>query len=65
MDGLEKAGLKKWNTGNLDMDLTQTSYSTVPSVDLEIGDTVSDYSDEALAKVAAGIITGLNEFYGK
>ena len=65
VDGLESAGFKKWNSGALDMDLTQTSYSTVPSVDLEIGDTVSDYSDETLAKVAKGITAGVNTFFGK
>ena len=47
------------------MDLTQTSYSTIPSVDLEIGDTASDYSDKTLVKVAEGITEGLDHFFDK
>ncbi len=61
--GLETAGFKAWHNGALDMDLTQTSYSTVPSVDLEIGDTASDYSDKTLKKVAQGVVTGINTFF--
>ncbi|MCR5687380.1 MAG: C40 family peptidase, partial [Lachnospiraceae bacterium] len=61
--GLTKAGLPKMNNGELPMDLTQTSYSTVPSVDLEIGDTVSDYSYATLVRVAGGIKDGLNYFF--
>ena len=60
---LNRAGLPSWNDGALPMDLTQTSYSTIPSIDLEIGDTVSDRSDETLAKVAQGVVDGLNEYY--
>lgn len=33
------------------MDLTQTSYSTIPSVDIELGDKASDHSDAALEKL--------------
>ncbi|MCR4807591.1 MAG: SH3 domain-containing protein [Lachnospiraceae bacterium] len=63
--GLSAAGFDKWNDGTLEMDLTQTSYSTVPSVDLEIGDTVSDYSDETLARVAGGVRDGLDYFFDR
>ena len=45
------------------MDLTQTSYSTIPSVDLEIGDTASDYSEGNLVKVAQGIAEGVDYFF--
>lgn len=61
--GLEGEGFSKWNSGELEMDLTQTSYSTVPSVDLEIGDTVSDHFDAALTGVARGIRAGLDLFF--
>ncbi|MCR4908600.1 MAG: SH3 domain-containing protein [Lachnospiraceae bacterium] len=61
--GLEKAGFSSWNRGVLEMDLTQTSYSTIPSVDLEIGDTASDYSYAALVKAAEGIRCGLDFFF--
>ncbi|WP_353848438.1 hypothetical protein [Clostridium sp.] len=30
------------------MDLTQTSYSTIPSVDIELGDKASDHSGATL-----------------
>ena len=61
--GLGKAGFKPWNKGELAMDLTQTSYSTIPSIDLEIGDTVSDYSYATLVKVSEGIREGLDHFF--
>lgn len=61
--GLGKAGIPRWGDGTLPMDLTQTSYSTIPSVDLELGDTASDYSYATLVKVARGIKEGLNWFY--
>ena len=63
--GLQKSGFKTFGSGALAMDLTQTSYSTIPSVDLEIGDTASDYSDKTLAKVAEGITEGLDHFFDK
>ena len=63
--GLKKSGFSTFKDGTLPMDLTQTSYSTIPSVDLEIGDTVSDYSEKTLSKVAAGITEGLNYFFGE
>ncbi|MCR5407052.1 MAG: SH3 domain-containing protein [Lachnospiraceae bacterium] len=63
--GLTKQGLPKWGNGELEMDLTQTSYSTVPSVDLEIGDTSSDYSYKELVKAADGIREGLDLFFDK
>lgn len=62
--GLKKSGFKTFGDGTLPMDLTQTSYSTIPSVGLEIGDTVSDYSNKTLSKVADGIVTGLDHFFG-
>ena len=61
--GLEAAGIPIWNDGTLPMDLTQTSYSTIPSVDLELGDTVTDYSDKTLQKAAKGIRIGLDLIY--
>jgi len=59
---LGRVGFAPWNKGELPMDLTQTSYSTIPSVDLEIGDTVTDRSYSTLVKVAEGITEGVNYF---
>ncbi|MGI6736228.1 MAG: N-acetylmuramoyl-L-alanine amidase family protein [Anaerovoracaceae bacterium] len=49
--------------GMMDNDLTQTSYSTVPSVDLEIGDEVTDHSAAAQKKTAQIILRGLNQYF--
>ncbi len=49
--------------GSLPMDLTQTSYSTIPSVDLEIGDKASDRSKQTLKKTARGIADGIEKFF--
>ena len=47
----------------MEMDLTQTSFSTVPSIDLEVGDTASDYSESTLNVIADGIVLGLDGFF--
>ncbi len=63
--GLKNAGVKIFSNGTMDMDLTQTSYSTIPSVDIELGDKVSDHSDSALDTLAAGLLDGINAFFGQ
>lgn len=60
--GMKQQGVKIFGDGSMDIDLTQTSYSTIPSVDLEVGDRASDYSRETLEKLADGIAAGLEEF---
>lgn len=60
--GMKQQGVKIFRDGSMDIDLTQTSYSTIPSVDLEVGDRASDYSGETLEKLADGIAAGLEEF---
>lgn len=50
--------------GCIPIDLTQTSYSTIPSIDLELGDRASDHSRSALEANARGIVRGVNEFFG-
>ena len=47
------------------IDLTQTSYSTIPSVDMELGNQASDHSDEALEKLADGLTAGVKKFAKK
>ena len=44
------------------MDLTQTSYSTIPSVDIEVGDTASDHSPEACEGYAAALKEGIDQY---
>lgn len=45
------------------MDLTQTSFSTVPSVDIELGDKASDHSAAALDKLGNGLADGVEMFF--
>ena len=65
IDGLEGAGVKIFSGGSMEMDLTQTSYSTVPSIDIELGDKASDHSSATLSKLADGLVVGVNQFFGK
>lgn len=62
--GLKGAGVKLFSDGRMEMDLTQTSYSTVPSVDIELGDKVSDHSSAALDKLGNGLADGVEIFFG-
>lgn len=64
ISGLQSSGVKIWESGRLGADLTQTSYSTVPSIDLEVGDRASDHSDGTLTNIANGIAAGLNSYFG-
>ena len=63
--GLKKAGVKIFSGGAMEMDLTQTSYSTVPSVDIELGDKASDHSDGTLETLADGLLAGINAYFGQ
>ena len=62
--GLRNAGVKIFSGGSIATDLTQTSYSTIPSVDIELGDKVSDHSDGTLNRLAEGLTAGVNAFFG-
>lgn len=58
--------IKIWNCsghGQLDQDLTQTSFSTVPSVDIELGNQCSRHDDDILNKEAAGLLRGVELFF--
>ncbi len=63
--GLREQGTKIFSDGRMAMDLTQTSYSTIPSVDIELGDKVSDHSEAALRRLAAGLTDGVNRFFAE
>ena len=64
MSAIERSGMKLFEGGEMEMDLTQTSYSTVPSIDLEIGDQASDHSEAVLTRLCEGITRGINQFFG-
>ncbi len=64
IEGLKGAGVKIFSNGTMAMDLTQTSYSTVPSVDIELGDKASDHSSAILDQLGAGLADGVDRFFG-
>lgn len=63
--GLKGAGVKIFSNGSMAMDLTQTSYSTIPSVDIELGDKASSHSGETLETLADGLMAGINQYFGQ
>ena len=63
IEGLHEKGNKIFSSGSMEMDLTQTSYSTVPSVDIELGDKASSYGEAALNKLADGLVSGIHQFF--
>lgn len=65
ISGLRGAGVKIYSSGSMAMDLTQTSYSTIPSVDIELGDTASDHSSAALEKLMDGVAAGVDQFFAQ
>ena len=62
LSGMKKCSIPVYSGGSVPLDLTQTSYSTIPSIDLEVGDRASDHSRDTLMKITAGLIVGLEEF---
>ncbi len=65
IEGLRSVGAPILDSGLRSLDLTQTSYSTIPSVDVELGNGASDHSDEALRLRAEGLLAGINLFFGQ
>lgn len=65
ISGLKSEGVKIFSKGSMEMDLTQTSYSTVPSMDIELGDRGSDHSEATLTVLAKGLVKGVNAYFGK
>ena len=58
-------GVKVYAGGAFPIDLTQTSYSTVPSIDLEVGDKGSDYSEAAQRLIARAVVDGVDIFFAQ
>lgn len=63
--GLKAEGIKIFSEGRLPMDLIQTSYSTIASVDLELGDRASTNSKEEMKKMVKGIADGVDSYFGQ
>ncbi|MDO4649823.1 MAG: N-acetylmuramoyl-L-alanine amidase [Eubacteriales bacterium] len=64
LEGMQNTGNKIYSTGIIELDLTQTSYSMVPSVDVEVGDRGSDYSEATQQRIAEGLADGLQRYFG-
>lgn len=65
LNGLQEKGRKIWTPRGQDSDLTQTSYSTIPSVDIELGDKKTDHDDATNDKMAEGLAAGVDKFFNK
>ncbi len=65
VEGLRAQGAKINGSGSMSIDLTQTSYSTVPSVDIELGNACSDHSDSTLELLGDGLVQGVNSYFGQ
>ena len=63
VEGLREQGATIYGKGHMGIDLTQTSYSTIPSVDMELGNAYSDHSDVILEQLATGLLTGINTYF--
>lgn len=63
--GLKSAGVKIFSGGSMAMDLTQTSFSTVPSIDIELGDKASDHTQATLNTLGDGLLAGINQYFGQ
>ena len=64
VEGLRTEGMTIYQNGSMNIDLTQTSYSTIPSVDMELGNASSDHSDSTLNSLADGLTAGVNAYFG-
>lgn len=65
LNGLEEKGNKIWPPRGQNQDLTQTSYSTIPSVDIELGDKKTAHDDATNDKMAEGLAAGVDKFFNK
>lgn len=63
IEGLRASGCKINGSGAMSIDLTQTSYSSVPSVDIELGNQSSAHDAATLTKLAQGLVQGINAYF--
>lgn len=65
VQGLQSQGVPIHGSGTAQLDLTQTSFSSVPSIDIELGNQCSLHTDEELQARAYGMLAGVNIFFGQ
>ncbi len=62
IDALSRSGCTVYHGISVPQELTQTCYSTIPSVLIELGNETSSHTDEDLSKLANGLIRGIDSF---
>ncbi len=63
VSGLRSQGMKVYSGGRTENDLTQTSYSTIPTVDIELGNQCTVPNTASLEKRATGILNGVLVYF--
>lgn len=63
IDAWKEDGLKVFQNGMRGEDLTQISYSTVPSIDIEMGDKATYVDDEVRYDMAKAIYHGVENYF--
>ena len=63
VEGLRGKGRRIHGGGKSAIDLTQTSYSTIPSVDIELGNQASAHDEATLSTLAEGLLDGIEGFF--
>ncbi len=61
--GMKEQGVKIYGKGFQGLDLTQTSYSTTPSIDIEVGDRKTSLTKKSLGNIADGIAAGIEKYF--
>lgn len=61
--GLQEKECKIFKNGSMDIDLTQTSFSKIPSVDIELGNSYSKHDEKTLELQAEGIALGIDQYF--
>lgn len=62
IDALSRSGCTIYRGLNPPQELTQTCYSTIPAVVIELGNQTSSHTDEDLSRLANGMIRGIESF---
>ncbi len=63
VSALRDAELPIYKGGTMEVDLTQTSYSTIPTVDIELGNQCTDTSTKNLEIRAEALCNGIDAFF--
>ena len=63
VEGLRGKGCRIHGNGKSAIDLTQTSYSTIPSVDVELGNQASAHDEATISTLAEGLLDGIEAFF--